>query len=97
MIMEDFEKFPKMQDWSHLTVPTSQLTTIESMKPNHTIQFHNKAGEIGRLDFNGEAMRFEGNAEESAIVLFDFVAKYFDQRLKDEYQRGYEAAKKETT
>jgi len=25
------------------------------------------------------------------------VAHYFDQRLKNEYQRGYEAAKKENT
>jgi len=97
--MEDFDKLPKMQSWDEkdVLVPTSQLT-LQVSKPNYNITFSNREGlQIGALDFNGGAMVFEGNAEESAIVLFDFVAHYFDQRLKDEYQRGYEAAKKENT
>lgn len=91
--MDDFETLPKMADWSNL-VPTSQFK-VHEFKPNHNMQFSNNNGVIGTLDFNGPAMVFEGNAEESALLFFDFVSKYFDQRLKDEYQRGYNDAKKE--
>ena len=105
--MEDFEKLPKMAGWpgSDLVVPTGQLTTIESIKPNHNITFHrqsdtgriDESNKVGSLDFNGPALKFEGNAEESAILFFNWVAQIFDQRLKDEYQRGYNDAKKENT
>jgi hypothetical protein len=92
--MEDFEHLPKMAGWheSELLVPTSQLK-IADIKPNHNIVMHNSQGEVGRLDFNGPAMIFEGDANESAKVFFDFVAQYFNQRLKDEYTRGYNDAK----
>lgn len=99
--MEDFEKLPKMAGWpgADITVPTSQLKTIESIKPNHTITFHNtpngSGDPVGILDFNGPYMKFEGNADESAVVFLNFVAEHFSQRLKDEYQRGYNDARKE--
>lgn len=95
--MDDFDTLPKMAGWheSNLLVPTSQLK-IQDFKPSYNMTFTNKEGyQIGTLDFNGPAMVFEGNVEESALVFFDFVAKWFDQRLKDEYQRGYNDAKKE--
>ena len=98
-MMEDFKTLPKMSTWVNydsVVTPTSQLT-LHQITPNHTIGFSNKEGQIGSLDFNGPAMKFEGNAEESALVFFSFVAKYFDQRLKDEYTRGYNDAKKENT
>lgn len=70
--------------------------SITPIKPNHSISFHSTqdngfiAQEIGRLDFNGPCLVFEGNAEESALVFIDYVAKHFEERLKQEYQRGYE-------
>jgi hypothetical protein len=67
-------------------------------KPNHNITFHrqsdtgriDESNKVGTLDFNGPALVFEGNAEESAKVFIDWVAKMFAARLKEEYQRGYE-------
>ncbi len=71
-------------------------TSFRFAKPNYSIIFH-RAGdnafiveEVGRLDFNGPALVFEGNAEESALVFIDWIAKTFEGRLKEEYQRGYE-------
>ena len=93
--MEDFEELPKMAGWhsAELLVPTSQLKIAE-FKPNHNMIFTNRDGvQVGTLDFNGQAMTFEGSADESALTFFNFVAHYFDQRLKDEYTRGYNDAK----
>lgn len=93
--MDDFDTLPKMAGWpgGDVLVPTSQFK-LREIKPNHNMTFTNRDGiQIGTLDFNGAAMTFEGNAEESALVFFDFVAKYFDQRLKDEYDRGFKAGK----
>jgi hypothetical protein len=93
--MEDFEHLPKMAGWheSKLLVPTSKFK-IADLKPNHNITFTNQEGiQVGTLDFNGPYMTFEGNSEESARTFFNFVASCFDQRLKDEYTRGYNDAK----
>jgi hypothetical protein len=96
--MDDFDTLPKMAGWheSNLVVPTSRLS-IGDFKPNHNMQFINSNGLVGTLNFNGPEMKFEGQADEAAKLFFDFVAKYFDQRLKDEYTRGYNDAKKENT
>ena len=95
--MDDFETLPKMAGWHEgLLVPTSQLQ-LSNLKPNHNITFHNRDGEVARFDFNGPELKFTGNPDEGAKIFIDFAAKYFDQRLKEEYQRGYEAAKKENT
>jgi hypothetical protein len=62
-------------------------------KPSHNLIFHNPKGEmIGTMDFNGSAMIFEGNAEESSLVFIDWISKAFAQRLKEEYDRGYKDA-----
>lgn len=92
--MEDFDKLPKMSEWdsSKLLVPTGQLQLSE-FKPNHNICFHNKDGEVARFDFNGPTLQFTGNAEEGALVFIDWAVKIFDQRMKDEYLRGYNDAK----
>jgi len=79
-------------DPSRLTVKSS----FEFPKSNYSITFHRAgdngfvAEEVGRLDFNGPALIFEGNAEESALVFIDWIAQAFESRLKQEYQRGYE-------
>ena len=71
--------------------------SVYNTKPNHNITFHRQADngvgmgpKVGSLDFNGPALVFEGDAEESAKVFIDVVATYFAARLKEEYQRGYE-------
>jgi hypothetical protein len=51
---------------------------------NYNISFHNNGQEIGKLDFNGPALVFTGDAEESAKVFIDWVARNFAARLEEE-------------
>lgn len=103
--MEDFDEMPKMAGWheSKLAVPEGQLISFAPLKPNYNITFHNNtdtsgAGvQVGKLDFNGPEMVFEGDAAESAKVFIDWVSQAFRGRLEEEYKRGYEDAKKENT
>jgi len=72
---------------SHLDYSISQ--------PDYSMMFINPNGEVvGKLDFNGWVMTFDGNAEESAIQFIYFVSQMFSQRLKEEYQRGLTEGKK---
>ena len=57
---------------------------INDVKQNYTIAFHKGGEQIGTLDFNGASMKFYGDAEESAEVFFDFIAKSFERRLEAE-------------
>jgi hypothetical protein len=55
---------------------------IRPMKPDYSMKFLNPEGElIGKLDFNGWVMTFDGNAEESAINFFHIVSQMFSKRL----------------
>lgn len=63
-------------------------TLMFNQTPNYTIKFFKDTGEIGCLDFNGPAMVFTGEAEESAKVFFDWIAKSFSQRLEEERRKG---------
>lgn len=100
--MEDFEQTPKMAEWPNEKLTVEKNLVVGEIKRNHTITFHRldengwSNGElVGTLDFNGPKMKFEGEAEEGARVFFDYVAKFFEQRLKMEYDRGYEDAKQQ--
>lgn len=100
--MDDFDTLPKMAGWheSKITMPAGQTVSLAPPIPNHTFHFYQSDAsgwangpKVGTLDFNGEEMKFEGNADESAKVFFEYLAKHFQQRLKDEYSRGYSDAK----
>jgi hypothetical protein len=67
-----------------------QLHLLDS-KPNYNIAFHNNGQEIGKLDFNGPALVFTGDAEESAKVFIDWVARSFAGRLEEERKAEREA------
>jgi hypothetical protein len=47
---------------------------------------------VGHLDFNGDTMVFTGDADGSAKVFLTLVDFYFQQRLKNEYNKGIERA-----
>jgi len=55
-----------------------------NMKPNYNITLHNGDKQVGELNFNGPEMTFTGDADESAKVFFDFIAKSFKARLEQE-------------
>jgi hypothetical protein len=63
--------------------------SIGRVKPNYNICFHNHGQEIGKLDFNGPELVFTGNAEQSALVFIDWVAKSFVSRLEQERKRPW--------
>ena len=69
----------------------SFFLTASNIKPNYNVTFHNGDRNIGRLDFNGDVMVFEGDAEESAQVFFDYLAERFANRLKEERDNEREA------
>jgi hypothetical protein len=71
-----------------LTVGNLCVNEPYFIKPSYDITFSNPETNsvIGRLDFNGAAMKFEGNAEESAKIFFKLIAVAFDERLKEERQ-----------
>ena len=65
--------------------------SLFDLKPDYNVVFHNGDHNIGRLDFNGGVMVFEGDAEESAKVFFDALAEKFADRLKEEREKEREA------
>ena len=69
----------------------SFFLTASNIKPNYNVTFHNGERNIGRLDFNGGVMVFEGDAEESAQVFFNYLAERFAGRLKEERANEREA------
>jgi hypothetical protein len=80
-------------NWTQATVPDKILST-GTLKPNYNIIFHNNGKEIGKLDFNGPAMVFTGDAEESAKVFIDWLAQSFAGRLEEERKAEREACAK---
>jgi hypothetical protein len=67
---------------------------ILEIKPNYNIRFHNADNvEVGVMDFSGGSLSFEGNAEESAIVFMNWINQAFQQRLKEEYDKGFKDGK----
>ena len=63
--------------------------TIAQAKPDYNITLNNtvdgKQVQIGKLDFNGGVMKFDGNADQSAIVFMDSLAQTFKGRLEAEH------------
>ena len=63
--------------------------TIAQAKPDYNITLNNtvdgKQTQIGKLDFNGGVMKFDGNADASAIVFMDSLAQTFKGRLEAEH------------
>jgi hypothetical protein len=75
--------------------PAGQLY-LGQIKANYNITFSNNGEggtgkEVGKLDFNGPALVFTGDAEESAKVFFDWIAQSFAGRLEEERKAEREA------
>jgi hypothetical protein len=68
-------------NWDKVTCTDNSPTLFE---PNHTITLSNKDNkEVGKLDFNGDKLKFEGDVEESAKIFFDFLLSTFNQRIEE--------------
>ena len=81
-------------DTTQFYMPTGQLQ-VANFKPNYNLTFHRDGQEVGKFDFNGPEMIFEGDAAESAKVFVDFVARSFHGRLEEEREAGRKEARQE--
>jgi hypothetical protein len=66
-----------------------RVLMVGAQTPNYNITFQNivdgKQVQVGKIDFNGGTMKFEGNFEESAVKFMDHLATSFQGRLKAEH------------
>lgn len=81
-------------NWSKVTCTDNAPTLFE---PNHTITLFNKDNkEVGKLDFNGDKLKFEGDVEESAQVFINFLLNVFNQKIEkikeEAWRNGYDEA-----
>jgi hypothetical protein len=59
---------------------TQTLSSVQQ-KQNYNIVFHGPNGkEIGRFDFNGEELKFDGKADTSAQVFVEWARRQFNDR-----------------
>ena len=96
-MMDDFDDLPKMAGWheTKIAVPEGQLQ-IAKFKTNYNLTFHNNheggtGKQVGKFDFNGPEMIFEGDVAESAKVFVDWVANTFHGRLEEERKSELDA------
>ena len=69
-----------MNNTANQTLNSVQITN--SAMKNHNIVFHGPNGkEVGRFDFNGEEMKFDGQADVSAQVFIEWARKTFNERV----------------
>ena len=64
---------------------TEEPTGVEihvDMKPAYNMSFHNEEKIVGKLDWGDGVLKFTGDAEESAKLLFSFLKPMMDQYLK---------------
>ena len=65
------------------TLSTIQMSNNSSL--NHNIVFHGPNGkEIGRFDFSGEELKFDGSADISAQVFIEWASRTYRDRLINE-------------
>jgi hypothetical protein len=79
-------------NWDKVTCTDNAPSLFE---PNHTIILFNKDHkEVGKLDFNGDKLKFEGDVEGSTQCFIDFLLNAFNERVKEiekeAYDRGYD-------
>jgi len=69
---------------------TNSNLSISEIKPNYIMHFSKGGKTVGTLDWNGSEMVFSGELAPSTRVFFDYLAQCFEQRLKQEYDNGYQ-------
>ena len=72
---------PNTYTMNNTATQTLSSVQIGVQKQNHNIIFHGPNGkEVGRLDFNGEELKFDGKADTSAQVFVEWARKQFNDR-----------------
>jgi hypothetical protein len=64
---------------------TLNAVRVGAQTQNHSVIFHGPNGkEVGRFDFNGDELRFDGSADISAQVFIEWASRAFRERLINE-------------
>ena len=71
-------------EYDFVTNKTEPIQLL-NLKPNYSITFCKDGETIGEFDFNGPALKFIGECEESAQIFINWAMDAFSQRLKDEH------------
>lgn len=64
-------------------VDNDQNKLVINVPTTHNITFHKEDKEIGRLKWDDGVLRFKGEADDSAKVLFDFLKPFVDNYIKE--------------
>ena len=79
------EGYAHVNKFEDCTTPSLGQSITATFKQNHNITFQNsERKQVGRLDFNGDYMTFEGDADESAKVFIEAMAHWFAVRIDEE-------------
>lgn len=83
-------------DCSKTTIPVEKLASVivGNINPNYVMTFLKDGKTIGTLDWNGAEMKFGGDLDESAKLLFELLAQSFKGRLEQERALEREACAK---
>lgn len=72
-----------MNNTANKTLNTIQMSNNSAM--SHNIVFHGPNGkEVGRFDFSGNELRFDGSADISAQVFIEWASRTYRERLINE-------------
>ena len=72
-----------MNNTANQTLNTVQMSNSSSL--SHNIVFHGPNGkEVGRFDFSGSELRFDGSADISAQVFIEWASRTYRERLINE-------------
>jgi hypothetical protein len=61
---------------------SNTAASVLNLKSDYTMIFSNDKGVVGKLDFNGPALLFTGDVDESAKMFVDAVEKWFAGRMQ---------------
>ncbi len=75
-------KWDNMENTSNVWTVSEEY--VFNPTPDYTITFKKDDNkEIGKFDFNGDKLKFEGDTEESAQVFINFLLSAFNQRIEE--------------
>jgi hypothetical protein len=76
---------PNTYTTNNTSTQTLNAVQIGSMKHNNSVVFHGPNGkEVGRFDFSGEELKFDGSADISAQVFIEWASRTYRERLINE-------------
>ena len=86
---------PEEIEWSKTTIPVEKLASLTvGSNPSYMMTFHKDGKQVAALDWNGPEMKFSGDLDESAKLLFELLAQNFKGRLEKERALEREACAK---